>query len=192
MGHLVLEELSYADRPLVRALLEASEDGIGLAGVTGHTSGLEAGLHPAPMGPRNHLLGLCDPATRELVGIVETVLDRADPCMLVVARLAFPACAGIAGLERQACDLLEAWVRDHRLRGLRVAVDASSLSRLERWLSAGFRPVEEAVWIERRLVVVLEKHVSDVLPGLPARPPARLRGGGIGYNQSGTEAERRG
>jgi hypothetical protein len=165
MGHLVLERLDPHDLPSVQALLEACEGHFvattGRPAPAGAARSLLTRLPGGATCADKHILGICDPDTRELMGLIDAVNGHPEPGTLAIGLFLVSPWYVEGSVPQVACRLLEAWARERRVSRLRIAVHASSVSVLHFWQTEGFVAESEPVRDGRRLVVVFEKQLAN-------------------------------
>ena len=177
MGHIVLERLDRLDLPAVQALLLAC--GEPLVTASGCRTAAEVaqalfGCRPDGVSPVDkHVLGVCDPATRELMGVVEAIAGYPDPSTLTLGLFVLSPFHADGPLRDDVQQQVEVWAARRGHRRLRIAIHAISLALLDSWRKAGFTPEGDPIRDGRRLVVVFEKRLSSGGPesATPLRRP---------------------
>jgi len=176
MGHLVLERLDRYDLPAAQALLEACREHFVLT--TGRpvsptaARALHAQLPDGVTSANKYLLGLCEPDTRELIGLIDAVAHYPDAETLTVGLLLISPLHAGDDVVRTACRLVERWAAERGMRRVRIAVHASSVSVLHFWQTAGFVAEAEPIRDGRRLMVVFEKRLQSTGPCTRVAPTA--------------------
>ncbi len=172
MGHIVLERLDRYDLPAVQALLEAchegADPGVGCPAAANAARSLYAHLPHGVSRVDRHLLGLTDPATRELLGLIDAVAHYPDAATLTVRLFLVSPLHAEGAAPQEAQRLLEGWTAARGMRRARIEVSASSWSALHFWQTAGFVAESEPVREGRRLVVVFEKWVGQEAGARPS------------------------
>jgi hypothetical protein len=165
MGHVILERLDPHDLPSVQALLEACEAHfIATAGRPAPPGAAHSLLTRLPDGATyvgKHVLGICDPDTRELMGLIDAVSGHPEPGTVAIGLFLVSPWYAEGPVPQVACRLLEAWARERRMSRLRIAVHASSVSVLHFWQTEGFVAEAAPVRDGRMLVVVFEKQLAN-------------------------------
>jgi hypothetical protein len=169
MGPIVLEGLDCHDLPAVQALLEACREQIALA--LGRPASPDAAralyVHLPPGADRSakHLLGISDPATCELLGLIDAVAHYPDASTLTVRLFLISPLYGDGPVPSEAQRLLEAWAAGRGMQRARIEVSATSWATLHFWQTAGFVAESAPVRDGRRLVVVFEKWLGQGYEG---------------------------
>jgi hypothetical protein len=151
MGRIVLETLEPRDRWAVQALLRACGEPASAA------RGLLTSDPTRASSIRGELLGMTDPTTRELVGLIDLRAHCPDPETLTVQLFLVSPFHVEGPVAEQAWQRLEARAAALGMRRARVEVTADSWSTLRFWQAAGFVAEPEPIRDRGRLVVVFEK-----------------------------------
>jgi hypothetical protein len=169
MGHIVLERLERHDLPAVQALLDACREHcavvLGQPACPASAYPLYASLPPQLPRADKHLLGISDPETRELMGLIDALAHYPDAATLTVRLFLVPPWYGETAVPQEARRVLETWAAERGMRRARIEVRVSSWSARDFWRMAGFVAEAEPVRHGRHLVVVFEKWLIPSLEG---------------------------
>ena len=163
MSRVVLEELGRQDLMAVEAVFAACEDYFVLA--TGRPPPPRAAdslFIQLPEGccyEDKHILGICDPDTRELLGLIDAIVGHPDLRTLTLGLFLITPEGLRPETAQEAFRLLEQWARARGLFKIRVTGNDLLQGTARFFERAGFRATQEPAGWASGKVVTLEKHL---------------------------------
>ena len=161
MGQITLELLEEHELPIVQALFEACETyfiattGAPAPPLAAHM--LFTQLPGDALHDDKHILGICDTATREVLGVIDAVLGYPDARTVTLGLFLVTPADEDHSVRQEACRLLEEWAADRGGSAIRIAVYDVPPDAPEFWRTAGYIPTGEHAQVDARTVLFLEK-----------------------------------